>query len=349
MKKTAHGGFFMRKIKIAQIGMNKYSHGRDIFATMAAMPDLFQIVGYTFPENEREVNSPDALKKFENYREMTLEEILNDPEIEAVTVETEEIYLTKYAQMAADAGKHIHMEKPGGQDLRAFERLIDTVRKSGKVFHTGYMYRYNPLIADAIARAKSGELGHIYSVEAHMSRQDGKATRDWFSTFKGGMMFYLGCHLVDLVMQIQGVPDEVIPCNTVTGIDGVESEDFAFAVLKYPNATSVIRTGGTEVGGFGRRQLVICGEKGTIEIRPLERLLPNAETPYMMTSEMRESFLEADWHVRNENTVAEPFDRYMKMMSSFAAMVRGEIENPYTLDYELSLYKQIMKACGEDI
>ncbi len=339
----------MRKIKIAQIGMNKHSHGRDVFATMAAMPDLFEIVGYAFPENEREVNSPDALKNFEGYREMTLEEILNDPEIEAVTVETEEIYLTKYAQMAADAGKHIHMEKPGGQDLCAFERLTDTVRKSGKVFHVGYMYRYNPLIADAITRAKGGELGHIYSVEAHMSRHDGRATREWFSTFKGGMMFYLGCHLVDLVMQIQGVPEQVIPYNTVTGIDGVDSEDFAFAVLKYPNATSLIRVGGTEIGGFDRRQFVICGEKGTIEIRPLERILSAAKDPYVMTSEMREVFCTADGHIRDENTVTEPFHRYKKMMSSFAAMVRGEIENPYTLDYELSLYKQIMKACGEEI
>ena len=44
--------------------------------------------------------------------EMTLEEILNDPTIEAVTVETEEIHLTKYAIMAAEHGKMIHMEKP---------------------------------------------------------------------------------------------------------------------------------------------------------------------------------------------------------------------------------------------
>ena len=45
---------------------------------------------------------------------MTVEEILEDPDIEAVVVETEEIYLFKYASLAADAGKHIHMEKPGG-------------------------------------------------------------------------------------------------------------------------------------------------------------------------------------------------------------------------------------------
>jgi predicted dehydrogenase len=33
------------------------------------------------------------------------------------------------------------MEKPGGISLAEFETLIDTVKQSGKVFHTGYMYR----------------------------------------------------------------------------------------------------------------------------------------------------------------------------------------------------------------
>ena len=34
------------------------------------------------------------------------------------------------------------------------------------------------------------------------------------------------------------------------------------------------------------------------------------------------------------------------MMASFAAMVRGEKENPYTYEYELNLYKTVLKACG---
>ena len=34
------------------------------------------------------------------------------------------------------------------------------------------------------------------------------------------------------------------------------------------------------------------------------------------------------------------------MMASFAAMVRGEKENPYTLDYELALYKLVLECCG---
>ena len=87
----------MKKIKIAQIGTSTNSHGNDIFNNLKRNSDLFEIVGYTLPENERE-KFPERMADFEGYREMTVDEILKDPEIEAVTVETEEIYTTKYGK-----------------------------------------------------------------------------------------------------------------------------------------------------------------------------------------------------------------------------------------------------------
>ena len=106
----------MKRIKIAQIGVNQNSHGKDIMDTLRKHDDLYEVVGYALPERERE-RMPGRLACFEGLPEMTVEEILTDPTIEAVTVETDEIYLTKYARMAAEAGKHIHMEKPGGVSL----------------------------------------------------------------------------------------------------------------------------------------------------------------------------------------------------------------------------------------
>ena len=44
----------MKKIRIAQIGTSKYSHGNEIFATLTKFPDVFEIVGYAMPEGERE-------------------------------------------------------------------------------------------------------------------------------------------------------------------------------------------------------------------------------------------------------------------------------------------------------
>lgn len=179
----------MRKIKIAQIGTSAFSHGNDIFNTLKEHNDVFDIVGYCLPENERE-KFPERMADFEGYKELTLDEILNNPEIEAVTVETEEIYLTKYAILAAQHNKHIHCEKPGGKNLADFKRLIDIAKKNDKVFHFGYMYRYNPYVCEVVQKARNGELGEITSVEAQMNILHPSELRKWLSTFDGGVMFF---------------------------------------------------------------------------------------------------------------------------------------------------------------
>ena len=109
----------MRRIRIAQIGTSTNSHGPSIIASLRKQSELFEVVGYALPERERE-KFPERMSSFGDLPELTVEEILNDPTIEAVTVETEEIHLTKYAMLAAQHGKHIHMEKPGGVVLSEF-------------------------------------------------------------------------------------------------------------------------------------------------------------------------------------------------------------------------------------
>jgi predicted dehydrogenase len=116
------------------------------------------------------------------------------------------------------------MEKPGSQDLAAFERLIATVKEKNLVFHIGYMYRYNPMVLELMQQIERGELGQIVCVEAQMSGNQGKKLRQWLPTFKGGQMFYLGCHIIDLAFRILGQPTQVLPLNFATGVEGVECD-----------------------------------------------------------------------------------------------------------------------------
>lgn len=335
----------MRKIRIAQIGTSTNSHGNDIFNTIRSLTDIFEVVGYALPENERE-KFPERMADFEGYREMTVEEILNDSSIEAVTVETEEIYLTKYATMAAKAGKHIHMEKPGGLDLAAFEELIKTAKENGKTFHIGYMYRYNLYIKEIFEKIKSGELGDIISVEAQMNCIHPVKVREWLKTFPGGMMFFLGCHLIDLILQIKGQPERIIPLNKKTGVDGIDAEDFGMAVFEYEDGVSFIKMVASEIGGYARRQFVVTGSKKTIEIKPFEMFVPDGQ--YMMFSEKTE-YESTVWSDRGVTVRSDIFNRYNSMLTAFAEMVAGERENPYTLDYELELYKTLLICCGVDV
>ncbi len=334
----------MKPIRIAQIGVNKYSHALSIFNSIKTQPDLFEVVGYCPVEGERE-RFPDCLFVFDGYPELTLDEILNDPTIEAVTVETEEIHLTKYAIMAAEHGKKIHMEKPGGTCLAEFEKLIALVKEKNLVFHTGYMYRYNPFVQEVLQKAKAGEYGKILTVETHMCGISDPQMRQWLEVFPGGMMFYLGCHLIDLIISLKGLPDKIIPLNCSTGKDGVTACDNGFALLEYPEGYSFAKTCSAEFGGFERRELAVMGTKGTVVLKPLEWLVGRKAFQYTDKVE----YTGGQWLEVGEKSRSPEFDRYDSMMQGFAAIARREYENPYTPDYELQLFKCLLAACGVDI
>ena len=197
-------------------------------------------------------------------------------------------------------------------------------------------------INELAAKVKRGELGRIFSVEAHMSLKHPLDLRKWLSNFPDGMLSFLGCHLIDLIYTIQGEPEEIIPLSCTTGTDGLSTTDFGMVVFRYPNGISFAKTCDNEVSGFLRRQLVITGEKGTIEIRPLEVHTPNGL--YTLAAENYDN----GGGTPTLPARSEMYDRYLDMMKNFAEMIRGK-ENPYSYEYELKLYDLILRSCRKEI
>lgn len=340
----------MKKIKIAQIGTG-HDHATAAISTIELNSDVFELVGYAVvPEDAENLAgySYEGNKEFySRFNKMTIEEILNYPDLDAVCIETEDRALTKYAIMAAQKGLHIQMDKPGGIDGEEFDNLIDIVKEKNLVFHVGYMYRYNPAVLQLKEDIKSGKLGEIYAVEAQMNCLHNPNKRQWLGNYPGGMLYYLGCHLIDLVYSIMGEPIETIPLSTPIHTDNVTAEDFGMAVFRYKNGTSFVKSTAVEYGGFERRQLVVCGTKGTIELKPFEHLCKGASNMYSpQTTGVREVY-EPDWFSDGKKYNLEVFDRYREMYRSFASYVRGEKQNPFDYEYERNLHKLILKACGK--
>lgn len=61
---------------------------------------------------------------------------------------------------------------------------------------------------------------------------------------------------------------------------------------------------------------------------------------------VKTEYVGTEWLETGENYRSELFDRYDPMMASFARYVRGEEKNPNSPDYELELYKTLLKCCG---
>ena len=152
-------------------------------------------------------------------------------------------------------------------------------------------------------------------------------TQRWVNEFPGGMMFFLGCHLTDLILQLQGEPKQITAFPEM-------------AVFTYENGTSLAKTSARERGGFHRRQLVVTGTEGTVEIKPLETCVE--DKIYTTTR----TCTDKDWHAVGVTEDSPLCDRYETMLAAFASYVRGDKTNPYTPDYELTLYKTILQTCG---
>ena len=332
----------MKKIRIAQIGVG-HDHAGALPPAFRALPDRFECVGYALPEGEAE-KYPNKLGCFGTLPRLTVEEILADPTIDAVAVETAEVHLTKYALLAAKAGKHIHMDKPGGADLAEFEALVAAVKEKGVVLHLGYMYRYNPLLAPLLEKAKAGEFGQIFDVEAQMNgiSPPTREKRLWLDTIPGGMMFFLGCHMVDLVIEILGLPERIVPHNKCTGIDGIRANDYGLAIFEYPHAQAIVKTCAQEFGGFPRRQLVICGTGGTVEVKPLEMHAGTTAGQYTEAV----TYTNPKWNDLGVREQSEVYDRYNTMMDTFGKMCLGEVENPHSPEHELAVYRAVLQAAG---
>ena len=328
----------MEKIKIAQLGIG-HNHGEEKMKAFRKFPDIFEVVGVCEPDPiwlERRRNLPG----YEGLRFLSKEELFSIPDLTAISVETDVKDLDAAALECIERGYHIHMDKPGGENFKEFEHLMLLAKEKKLVVQMGYMYRYNPAIRYALDMAIEGKLGKIFEIDTQMSTCHPKEYREWLQSFSCGTMYIFGCHLLDMIFQVLG-PDyqKLTPYLRRTKPEEVDLLDNALAVVEYPDATCTVRTTSVEVNGFGRRQLVICGTEGTVEVKPLEG-------PPTISVSMKKDHPATYQDEKQFITVPPMTGRYDIMVQDFAAYIRGEKQNPFTHDYEIALQKATLQACG---
>ena len=243
--------------------------------------------------------------------------------------------------MCVDAGKHIHMDKPASGTLEEYKYILDTAKEKNLVVQLGYMYRYNPAVLKCFEHIKNGDLGEIYSINAEMSTFHPIEYRKWLTNFGGGIMYILGSHLVDLIVYMLGEPKKVTSFLKRTGLDGVDFEDNNLAVLEYDKALARIFVSSVEVNGFGRRQLMVSGSKGTVNICPLER--PITMT-YSDTSIADKTYEDRKITISFEDNTAD--GRYDDMMQDFYAYIKGTKQNPFTYKHDFLVQRVLDEIVG---
>jgi predicted dehydrogenase len=321
-----------RPIKVGQIGVGHAHAGK---LSVYRNSREYEVVGVVEPDEELRK----AAEKQELYRGltwMTRDQLLKTPGLQAVLVETRVRDLLDNAEACVAAGKHVHIDKPAGESLPQFRRILDAASKQKLLVQMGYMYRYNPAVVLLREFLTKGWLGEVFEVHAVMSKVIAPAERKRLAEFRGGMMFELGCHVLDLVIGVLGKPQAVTPFVQHAAKLDDKLADNMLAVLSYPRAIATVKSSAMEVEGFDRRHLVVCGTEGTFHIQPLDN--PAAR---VSLSQARGTYKKG-----TQDVTFPKYTRYVADAADMAKVIRGEKPTDFPYDHDLTVQETLLKACN---
>src|SRR5262245_29077157 len=172
------------------------------------------------------------------------EQILADPEVDAIVLATPHSLHETQIIAAAAAGKHIHVEKPITLDRAGADRAVEAARKAGVVLAVGYCRRFHPSVVEVRRRLAEGRLGTVISMVAQHTTSTGQfiAPDNWRAAPEeapGGALTAVGVHALDHMIEFAGRVRDV-RCVTARTIPG-PSDDTTTVMLRFDGgATGLI-------------------------------------------------------------------------------------------------------------
>ncbi|HML11465.1 MAG TPA: Gfo/Idh/MocA family oxidoreductase [Stellaceae bacterium] len=199
----------------------------------------------------------------------SLDQILTDPEIDAVYFATPHSEHGGHVERAAVAGKHVFMEKPFTLDRKSAAAALEAVARAGVVLGVAYPRRFHPGMKELKSRIDSGALGTIAHCYGEQNTPAGlyMAQGSWRATqaeAPGGAMTALGVHNVDAIIHLFGEIDEVYASSLrrAVGYDAEDTTSVQFAMRNGMSASMVCSLVTTV-----SYRLAVFGTKGCAELR----------------------------------------------------------------------------------
>jgi xylose dehydrogenase (NAD/NADP) len=236
------------------------------------------------------------------------EELLADPDVEAVYISLPNSLHVEWSIRALEAGKHVLCEKPLSRRAADVERAFDVAEESGRLLMEAFMYRHNPQTGRLKELAEGGAIGRLRLVRAAFSfpLTDGENVR-LNSSLDGGGLMDVGCYCASGTRLLGGEPEQVYG-EQVLSQSGVD--ELFTGTMRFP---------GDVLGQFDaglvlpeRDELEAIGEEGSL-------------------------FLDDPWHCKRpviehrtdgsvEEIAVEPADSYRLQLENMSDAIRGEAE-----------------------
>ncbi len=159
-----------------------------------------------------------------------IEELLADPELDAVVLATPVPTHGPLAERVLAAGKHCFVEKPLAYTVEDAERAVAAAAAADRILMVGHLLVYHPGVEKLKAIADSGELGDIHYIYSHRLNLGQLRTDE-------NALWSLGAHDVSVVLHLAGEDPDVLEARgeayTRAGV-----EDVVFAFLRFPSGVA---------------------------------------------------------------------------------------------------------------
>lgn len=227
----------MNPVKVASVGIGWWS---GVLADAIGRGNDLKIVAGTSrsPEKREKFAATHGCRAVESY-----EAVLRDPEVEGVVITTPHSVHAEHIVAAAQAGKHVFVDKPFTLTAADGRRATEACRRAGVVLAVGHQRRRQAANRAAKRLIDEGALGRIVQIEGNFSADVGftlvkpGAWRSVPGEAPAGAMTNLGIHHVDTYQYLLGPIARVTAFSRRLALTGVEVDDATSILFEFASGT----------------------------------------------------------------------------------------------------------------
>jgi D-xylose 1-dehydrogenase (NADP+, D-xylono-1,5-lactone-forming) len=189
------------------------------------------------------------------------EELLGDPDVEAVYIPLPNGLHVEWTLAALAAGKHVLCEKPLSPRAEEVERCFDAADEAGLVLSEAFMWRHHPQADRLVTLVREGAIGELRLIRAAFSFPLNRSPDvRWDADLDGGALLDVGCYCVSGSRLLAGAEPERVHGEALTAPSGVDSR-FA-GTLRFPGDVLAVFDCGFDLPS--RDELEAIGSEGSL-------------------------------------------------------------------------------------
>ncbi|MCY3833847.1 MAG: Gfo/Idh/MocA family oxidoreductase [Chloroflexi bacterium] len=168
--------------------------------------------------------------------------LLARSDIAAVSIATPDFAHREIAVAAAQAGKHILVEKPLATTVEDADAILQAVAKAGVKLMVDFQNRVNPPFMAARASLQNGDLGDLKYIYARLSNTKYVPTRMLPWAGQSSALWFLACHTLDLACWLLADKPKRVYAVSRSGVLrelGIDTQDFHIAIVEFERGTVV--------------------------------------------------------------------------------------------------------------